>query len=269
MTPKQEPQRQQKRKGNLMTTTTRLLTLCVLTIPLATLSAWAGANDTKDNPEARTVHVAGTAIVRVVPDIVVWNLTIDETNPVLKDAKQSSDGKMSRLLSTATGLGVAPEDLSTSSMDVHRVYYLDEAGNRGEFRYWEVRRAISLKERDLARFDEFFGQLMDAGDFEAEYRFETSRFHELRTKARMNATKAAKEKAQAMCEGAGAQLGQAVKLDEQPSRYLAPWQQPISNVAVTVETEGGAADAEESPAGTLAPGMVEVSVTVYATFEIV
>lgn len=250
---------------------TRLLmmTLCTLVTTSTTSSVWAAADETKDNRDARRVYVAGTAIVRVVPDIVVWNLTIDETSPVLKDAKQTSDEKMSRLLSTATALGVVPEDVSTSSMDVHRVYQHDQEGNRGAFKYWEVRRTIHLKERDLSRFDEFFGQLMEAGDFEAAYTFETSRFHELRTKARMNATKAAKEKAQAMCEGAGAQLGQAVTLDERPPRDLAPWQQMSSNTVFTAETEGNTADAEEAPAGTLAPGLVEVRVTVYASFEIV
>jgi len=254
-----------------MKKTIRFFTLCTIALCLASGNAWSATNYGKDDAERRQVCVTGTAIVRVVPDIVAWNLVINETNPVLQNAKRVSDEKMSRLVSIANGLGVAPEDISTNSMDIHRVYYIDDAGNRGEFRYWEVCRTISLKEHDLARFDEFLARLMDAGDFEATYAFETSRYHELRIKARTLATKAAKEKAQAMCEGAGAQLGLPIKLDEQSSRYAMPWERPtnVSNVAVVAETEGGAVDTDESPTGTMAPGLVEVRVTLLATFEII
>jgi uncharacterized protein YggE len=244
-----------------MNLTARILLATILTVGLIA-SAYAA-----EEP-VRTVSVSGTAVTRTVPDVIAWHVSIEETDKVLVNAKNRSDEKMKSVLTLIQDLDVKPEDVQTGRLRINREYDRDERGNRQEFKYFDVDRDVTFKQRDLARFDEFLTKLVGAADIEANFDFESSQQHEFRAETRLKALKVAKEKAASMCKVLDAKLGKVLTIDEHPRTGPDPWGmqgQMFSNVAFFRGEDEPEIDVI---GGTLAPGAIPIKVTVYATFEI-
>lgn len=221
----------------------------------------------------RTVSVSGTMVTRVAPDLINWSLTQSEHDVNLAAAKERSDGKMKALLTTIKELGVAPEDTQTGALRIERTYANSLAGN-SVFKDWLVQRSITIKQRDTARFDEYFAKLISAADVELSYTFENSKYHELREETRLKAVNLAREKAQAMCERLGVHCGAPMSISEAP----APLFMPASGPWGATNAMGGASNGSiglTSPSGTpdgvsetFASGQIEIRESVNITFAI-
>ena len=118
-----------------------------------TASASASENMT------RTVSVSGTAVTRTVPDIVVWQLTIMELDKSLITAKESSDEQLKTILGLKDELGIQLEDMQTGRLSIRKEYERDRYGNRKEFKHFVVTRSVTIRQRDLKRFDEYLDGL--------------------------------------------------------------------------------------------------------------
>jgi len=218
--------------------------------------------------QSRTIAVSGTAVTRVAPDVIAWNLSVAVRNRELAQAKQESDATMQKILGLIDELAVKPEDVQTGHLSIRKVYERDERGNETDvFKHFDVRRSISFRQRDLSRFDEFLARLVGATEFEASYNFETSKLEEIRFDTRLKAAIIAREKAKALCETLGTVLGQVITIEEFKPQAM-PYGMGggmMSNVAFTYPEASTRADAST---GTLAPGAVEVRETVDVTFAI-
>ncbi len=240
----------------------RELRILVMLMAFLVASLWAEAGE----KPPRTVSVTGTAATRVAPDQVAWRVTVTESDKVLVDAKNRSDANVKRVLELVKELDVPSEEVQSGHLSIRREYEHDERGNRGEFKHFVVYRSVSFKQRDLGRLDEFLTKLVGAADVEVSFSFESSRRHELRADTRLKAVKIARDKAAAMCEAAGAEVGRVLTLDEHPPGGRRDTWNPMSNNAWFVP-DGGQVEADIA-SGTFAPGAIEIAVTVYATFEI-
>jgi hypothetical protein len=211
----------------------------------------------------RKVSVAGTAVTKVVPDIVVWRLTTTDLHEELLRAKAESDAKLKAILALRDGLGVAPEDVQTGYLAIHKEYERDRNGNRGAFKGFLVTRTVTYTQRDLKRFDEFLSKFTARAEVELGFSFDTTRRHELRTETRLKALAAAKKKAAEMTTALGAALGKVLTIEEEkPSRSFQTF---ASNLAAPDE---GDRAPEDVASGTFAPGSIEIRVTVHASFAI-
>lgn len=212
----------------------------------------------------RTIKVTGTAVVKTPPDIVVWNLkTVDQDKNLLL-AKERSDKKLAAILGLRQALGVKDEDLQTGNIVIEKVYERDRSGNQGEFKWFSVTREVSVRERDLRRFDEFLTRFVTSSEVELSFAFEASRFVELRKQARLQALAVAKEKAAAMTEALGARAGRVLNIEEVEGPGSGWYGQNIMN-RVRFEEELPGSDAVS---GTFAPGAIEIRVSVRTTFAI-
>jgi len=243
-----------------MNQTTRISLLTVLAA--VALAATCGAVE-----PPRTISVSGTAVTRTVPDTIVWRISLNETDKVLVDAKNRSDEKMKRVLGLVKELNVSTENIQTGRLRISREYNRDERGRELDFKHFAVNRSVTFKQRDLDRFDEFLTKLVGAADIEASFNFESSQFHELRADTRLKALQVAKEKAESMCAVLDDKLGKVLTIDEHPRTGPDPWGRglQVGNVAYSYGPERAEVDVS---GGTLAPGAIEIKVTVYATFEI-
>ena len=230
----------------------------------------AGAASTAEN--VHSISVTGTAVTRVAPDVVSWNITVWDQGE-LSEAKTRNEEKTKAVLDVIRQLGVTPEDVQTSYMYVEQQYDQKMLPRRISIG-WVVSRNITCKQRDLARFDEFINRLLDMADVDVRYTLETSRYHELRKETRLNALRLAKEKAEAMCNAVGESLGRVISIREQ--QPVSPWSSRVgisnasfttSNAAFT-ETGPGPAQDDVAEKTTMAPGVIEISESVNATFEI-
>lgn len=220
-------------------------------------------------PPPRTITVAGTAVTKVVPDMVVWHVNTQDCNPILVTAKESSDQKLKSILGLKQELGLKDEDLQTGWLSIEREYHRDAHGNRTEFKHFTVRRSVTIKQRDISRFDEFLSRLVGSAEMEVSFELQSSRIHELRADTRLKAVSLARGKAEAMTNELGAKLGKVLTISEfRPDATTSSWPQQWANSnAMWAAPEPSALEVDVA-SGTFAPGSIEIRVTVYATFEI-
>ena len=136
-----------------------------------------------------------------------------DRGPSIAAIKKTNDTKVKTILDTIKQLNVAAEDMQTSHLNAQREFE-ESAPGKSVFKGWSLSRTIVFKQRDLGRFDDFFEKLFSAGDVEASYTFESSKYHEQRDQARLEAIRAAKKKAEAMCGELGVKLGGVKTVNE-------------------------------------------------------
>ena len=227
---------------------------------LASGMAHAGDNE-KLSP--RHISVTGTTVARAQPDTVVWSVTVRRTNRDLAKAQADCDAGIKQVLALRGQLKIKPQDAQTGYLSVQKVYDRDQAGNQTSFRHFEVVRTVTLRQQDTTRFDDILAQLVGTEDVEVSYHLESSDYHKLRAQTRLEAVKAAREKAQAMTELLGAKLGRPLRIAE-PQESWGSTYSGISNTAFAAPRQ---AEPDEAP-GTFSPGSIEVRVSIEVDFEI-
>ena len=218
------------------------------------------AVEAEDKP-VRRVSVSGTVETKAAPDQIVWQISLTATDPSLTQAKTRSDEQAKAVVASQEKLGISKGDLQTGLISVNREYERDQRGQRGSFKHFVVSRSITIRERDLKRFDEYLNTLLASTDMEVYMNYESSRIQDIRAEARLKALRAAKEKAAAMAEALGAKLGRVLTINEHSSTE--PWRSPASNVNFIQSTPPADLATE-----TFVPGAISVPVTVYVTFEL-
>jgi uncharacterized protein len=225
---------------------------------VADRAAWGG----EDRP-VRSISVSGTVETKVAPDQIVWRINLMATDTNLAKAKGHSDEQVKSVVTLRNKLGIAEGDLETGPISVNRDYERDPRGARGNFKGFIVNRGLMIRERDLKRFDEFLDTLVASTDMEVYFSFESSKLRDIRAETRLKALQAAKQKALAMTEAAGAKLGRVLTINE-PSASQSG-RDPISNSnSLYVQSTPPADVATE----TFVPGAISVSMTVYVTYEL-
>lgn len=217
-----------------------------------------------DDDSARRVSVTGTAITRVQPDLVVWNVVARRTNQDLAEAQADCDAIVKRILALRAEEKLKPEDVQTGYLSIQKIYDRDQAGNVTSFKHYEVVRTITLRQRDTSRFDEVLAKLVATNNVEVSYQLESSDYHKLRVQTRLDAVRVAREKAAAMTELLGATLGRVVRISEPKTGGDTSFSNYRSN---SVSVAPRDAEADEEP-GTFAPGAIEVRVSIDVEFEI-
>ena len=210
----------------------------------------------------RHVSVTGTSLVRVQPDIVVWQITVRRTNRDLATAQIACDETVKKVLGLRTELKLKSEDAQTGYLSIQKVFDRDQHGNVASFRHFEVVRSVTLRQADTTRFDEVLAKLVEAADIEVSYQLESSEYHKMRAQTRLEAVKAARGKAAAMTELLGAKLGRVLRIAEPQESWGSP--AIANNFAYSAPRQ---AEPDEAP-GTFAPGAIEIKVSVEVDFEI-
>jgi uncharacterized protein YggE len=235
----------------------------LLLLPLAIFLLAASIASADERPLApRHVAVTGTSVARVQPDIVVWEVTVRRTHRELAAAQAASEAGVKQVLSLRNELGLAAEDVQTGHLSIRKVFDRDQHGNETSFRHFEVVRTISLRQQDTSRFDEVLARLIETEDVDVSYRLESSEYHALRSQTRLEAVKAAREKAAAMTELLGARLGRVLRVAEPQETWAAGF--GLSNSAFAAPRQ---AEPDQAP-GTFAPGSIEIKVSIEVAFEI-
>ncbi len=211
----------------------------------------------------RHVSVTGTSITRAQPDIVVWSVTVRRTNRELALAQAACDDSVKKVLTLRNDLKLKPEEAQTGYLSIQKIYDRDQQGNQTSFRHFEVVRTITLRQRDTTRFDDILAKLVATADVDVSYQLESSEYHAIRAKTRLDAVKVAREKAQAMTEVLGAKLGRALAIEEPKESYGSG----LSNFNNSVSIAPREAEADAAP-GTFAPGAIEIRVSIDVVFEI-
>jgi len=209
----------------------------------------------------RLITVTGEAEVRVVPDEVVFDVTVQTLNRDLKLAKAQTDERLKKLVELTRRYGVAPQDTQTDYISVEPRYRGNNEAR--QFLGYAVRKDLVFKLRDVSKAEAMLSEVMESGITRInDIDFRTSEMRKHRDAARAQAIRAAREKAVALTGEVGQKIGKAYSIEEVVPSGNAAAQNSITANYSRSEGEG------EASSGTLAIGQITVNARVVVRFEI-
>ncbi|MDQ1522296.1 MAG: uncharacterized protein QOE47_220 [Pyrinomonadaceae bacterium] len=214
----------------------------------------------QESREQSLITVTGEAEVRVVPDEVVFDVTVRTLNKDLKIAKAQTDERLKQLVELTRKYKVAPEDMQTDYIKLEPRY----RGNnetRTFLGYW-VRKDFVFTLRDVTQAESLLSEVMTSGITSINsINFRTSQMRKYRDQARALAIRAAREKAVALTAEIGQRIGKAYSIEED-----AATRSPISQNNYMANITSTSGDDAAETEGTLALGQITVSARVTVRF---
>lgn len=198
--------------------------LLALLLPIALLASPAQGKE--EEARDNIITVSGKGELKVEPDEAFLTFTVTSFDRELDAARRLNDDSIGNVRTLAQGYGVVARDIRTDRMEMETLRELPKKDrdapqlrHANPVRGYLVSRRMTLRLADLARFDDFYAQLLKTGISEISgVDFRTSRLLEHREAARTLAMKAAHQKAVALSGALGQQIGRAVDIREGEDR---------------------------------------------------
>lgn len=235
-------------------------------------AAYAAPQASPGSIQQEGIWVNGVGRVPVVPDLGVLQVRVEAQDKTVSAGRERAATAMRAILDAVKRQGLAEKDIQTQYFNIQPIYHWEEAvsketGSRFGKQVLDgymVNNSISVKVRDLAKFDEVIDSAVSAGgdlvriDSVALTVEDSSRaMAEARTKAMKDAMAHAEQLAQA----AGIALGQPVFISESGG-YAPP---PTPYLRAEMAYAKGADAGQATP---IMAGEMEVTVSVQAIFAI-
>lgn len=232
----------------------------LLSVALAVLCAAGVASAAQQQRELPLITVTGDAEVRVVPDEVVFDLTVQTLNRDMRLAKSQTDERLKKTIELTRKYKIAPADVQTDYIKLEPRY----RGN-DETRTlvgYSVRKDLVFTLRDASQAAELLSELIESGVTRINsVSFRSSQLRKHRDQARALAIKAAQEKATALAAEIGQKIGKAHSIEEEsPSAGLRGGMMNQNAFAID------GAETSASSEGTLALGQIKVNARVTVRF---
>lgn len=204
------------------------------------------------NKAEHTVDVVGEGIVNIVPDEVTITVRVENTGKNAKELKQQNDRTVNNVLAFIKSMNIDNKDVSTEYIRLNKNYEY----NTKTYTY-SANQAIAIKLRDLTKYEGLMNGLLESGINRIDgISFSSSQIKSLESEARKKAISNAKMKATEYASVLDQTIGKAVSISE----YRAVNTPMPMYKAMAMDSEGG------SSQQTIAPGEMEVSVTVNVSF---
>jgi uncharacterized protein YggE len=222
-------------------------------------------------PAVPTITVAASTAILVVPDEVMVRFSVEDRSPKLADAVKACDTSTAAVLDFLKQSGIAAKDVDSDFIEI----VPDFNGPRGEDllepRFFDVRRGFALRLREVAKFDALLTGMLEAGvDRVQEVEFRTTALRKHRDQARLQAVRAAREKAVALAGELGAKVGKPFSIEETPGGGVRGHGgrrgQAHSQINIEADAPGDATDGDAEQK--LAAGMISVTSRVDVVFTL-
>jgi uncharacterized protein YggE len=213
-----------------------------------------------DKPEPPLITVTGEAEVNVIPDEVVFDVTVQTLNRDLRQAKSLTDEKLKGVMALTRKYGIAVDDVQTDYIKLEPRYRGNDEART--FLGYSVRKDLVFTLRDVSKAEALLSDILEPGVSRLNsVRFQTSQLRKYRDQARASAIAAAREKALALTATIGQTIGKAHSIEEDvPQRSFAS-----QNVSNYISSEPGDSTSSE---GTLALGRIKITARVTVRFEL-
>lgn len=164
-----------------------------------------------DNPEGQEgLTVTGKAVVRAEPDLAILSVGYGATAGTAQEARKSAQGVIQRVIASVREQGVKATEVQTRSFHLSQSY-----DSQRRLRQWQAHTMLEVRVRDVEQSGEVLDAAMAAGANQVqgvEYTIEA--LETLRAKARNEACRVAKNKADQFARALGAKLGRPVAIRE-------------------------------------------------------
>ena len=212
------------------------------------------------------VTTTGNAEVKVTPDLADLRFDIEVRNTNLKAGLAQQVERMTQLLATLKAAGIEEKDLQTSQVIINPIYQQEDQlrMETAKIAFYSISQTATCTLRDLKKITTLTAQAIDAGaNRVGGVTLRTSKLRQYRDQARIQAVKAAKEKALALAGELGAKVGKAHSITEGTHDSPIYGYNMAQNVAMG-GSGGGAGSGTAFEAGTIS---IEATVTVAFVLE--
>lgn len=216
----------------------------------------------------RHISVTGEAVVMVAPNQVVVTIGVETFDPKIDVASQTNDRIARTLIDEWKRLGLADANIQTSGVTVDISYNERERSRARTIEGYIIRRSYAVTSGSAAMAERVIAAgLANGANQLGDVDFRTTEMRKYRDQARVDAVKAAREKAVLIASQLGASVGPPRSISETTS--YSEWGgrrgTGMSQNVVSYAPESGSADSQ----GAVAPGQIAVRATVSVTFDLV
>jgi uncharacterized protein YggE len=206
--------------------------------------------------DTRELTISGTAILRVEPDFAVVSLAVVEPD----DDPKAAYGKAHRAGAKVRGFVAGFDRVELRSSSVHLGQVTHRAADNQLITQFTARVNLTLLVKELAVMEPLIVGVLEAGANQlVSTEYSISRLKETRAQVRLMALSAAREKALALAEGAGAKLGPIMRLHE---THFDPNRQPSGHVPLHHPIDS------EDQAGASSPGSIAVGACLNVVYKL-
>lgn len=186
----------------------RLIIALLLLVIIGMLAAWRPwSTTTPTGADARTVKVTGEATIKAEPDEFVFYPTYTLKAADRDKALQAMTAKSDDVIAGLKKLGITDKQIKTNADSYDRDYYKPMGPDSTEPSY-TVQLTITAGSRDLAqKVQDYLSGTQPTGTISPSANFSTAKRKELESKARDEATKDARAKADQSARNLGFEVG--------------------------------------------------------------
>jgi uncharacterized protein YggE len=218
---------------------------------------------------SRSVQVSGAALLNVPPDRALIQLGIETNGLTVYEVEQSNSRTMAAIRKALKDQGIEDKDIATDWYVVQPVY--EDYGSL-KFKGYRISNTVAVTLRDVSKTNAVVAAALNAGANQvANVEFYVSDLRTYRDQARQLAVQAAAEKAQALADAAGADVGCVLHIQENTWSYYSGWwygrssnlwtQNTVQNIAPSGANGGNGEDL-----GPVSLGQVAVRAEVSLTY---
>lgn len=201
------------------------------------------------------ISISGEGKIKVVPDIAVIQLGVQNNGKDAKEVKTLNDVTIEKVIKYIKKFNIPASDYQTAQMSLNKNYDYDKK----KYSY-QANQTICVTLKDISKYDAFMMDVMDTGiNVINGVEFKSSKIETYETEARKKAILNAKKKADDYVSVLpGQKVGKAIIISD---NSFTNYPQPV------YMTKGWAADeAAGAPRETLAVGEIEVVCNVNVSF---
>ncbi|MBI9048039.1 MAG: SIMPL domain-containing protein [Anaerolineaceae bacterium] len=238
------------------------ITIFIISLILVLGLSACSFNINTDPTYQRTISVDGTGIVKISPDIAYVNIGVQSKSGNVKNALDENNLLASTISETLQSLGIASEDIQTSSFNVYPMQDYgpmgigDETGQPAT--YYQVDNIILVTVYDLSILGQILDNAVQSGaNTINSINFDVTNKEEALTLAREEAIQAAHTQAEATANAAGAKLGDIINI----STYT-------NNATPYFDGKGGAAYGTSTSDVPVSAGQLSISVNANIIYEL-
>lgn len=203
-----------------------------------------------------SIEIYGTAIIKVVPDKMNWNINVQVEMDDVKEAKIQNDKSVSKVLNILEDVGIPSKEIQTGGIKIEKRYRTYS----NEEKKYSVTNNIWFTVSNIEKYDLLTEKLIDIDNvYINNIILESTKEIETREQARIDALNAAKDKAEKMANVLGMSIGEPLLIQEVSGYYYSGFSNVISDIGTR-----GITDVES----TFSEGTINVEAKVMVVFRL-
>lgn len=166
-------------------------------------------------PAQRTITVSAGADVRVVPDEIVLQFSVEDRNRTLDEAVKACDTRTVAVLKFLADSGIDSHDVHSQFIAIEPHYRNQQGVELLVPEHYSARRGFIVRIRKVGKFDDLLAGILRSGAQRVQdVSFRNTELRKHRDLARQKAIRAAREKAAALAGELDARVGKPQSITE-------------------------------------------------------